>query len=143
MRFVHWGATSQDAIDTGFVLQLRQVLKEIDPEIDRLSTALASLVEQHRATLMVGRTWMQQALPTTFGFQAAGWLDAITRHRDRIALLQSRVLVLQFGGAVGTLAALGDKGALVGRALGEDLQLAIPDISFHTHRRAGFAARDD
>jgi 3-carboxy-cis,cis-muconate cycloisomerase len=134
MRFVHWGATSQDAIDTGFVLQLREVLKKMEAEIDRLSIALASLAEKHRATVMVGRTWMQQALPTTFGFEVAGWLDAIHRHRERLGDVQRRALVLQFGGAVGTLAALGGKGADVARALGENLQLTVPEIPWHSHR---------
>ena len=134
MRFVHWGATSQDAIDTGFALQLRAVLREIESEIDRLSVALANLAETHRATLVVGRTWMQQALPTTFGFQAAGWLDAVHRHRERLHDLQRRALVLQFGGAVSTLAALGGKGAAVARALGEELQLTVPEIPWHSHR---------
>jgi len=134
MRFVHWGATSQDAIDTGFILQLREVLEEFESEIDRLSAALAILAGKHRATLMVGRTWMQPALPTPFGFQVAGWLDAIHRHRARLRDLQRRALVLQFGGAVGTLAAFGGKGAEVARALGEELQLTVPEIPSHSHR---------
>ena len=132
--FVHWGATSQDVIDTGFVLQLRQALICIDAELDRLSNAIAQLVEKHRGTLVAGRTWMQQALPTTFGFKAAGWLDAIERHRARLAATEQRAIALQFGGAVGTLAALGNRGSDVAAALGRELSLQVPEISWHAHR---------
>jgi len=133
-RFVHWGATSQDAIDTGFLLQLRGVLAQTDAELARLAEALATLARKYRATPMAARTWLQQALPTTFGLKAAGWLDAVNRHRDRFSALGPRVLVLQFGGAAGTLAALGSKGVDVARALGEELHLAVPDAPWHSHR---------
>ncbi len=134
MRFVHWGATSQDASDTGFVLQLREALERIESELERLSAALAQLAQKHRASVVAGRTWMQQALPTTFGLKAAGWLDAVNRHRVRLGDLRRRALVLQFGGAVGTLAALGNKGLDVAKALGEELHLAVPDVPWHGHR---------
>jgi 3-carboxy-cis,cis-muconate cycloisomerase len=133
-RFVHWGATSQDAIDTGCVLQLRQALERIEPELATLADALARLARDHRATPAVARTWMQHALPTTFGLKAAGWLAAVDRDRARMAALRRLCLVLQFGGAVGTLAALGSKGLDVAEALGEDLGLAVPEVSWHTHR---------
>jgi len=133
-RFVHWGATSQDAMDTSFVLQLREALQHIEPELERLADALALLADKHRATPVAGRTWMQQALPTTFGLKAAGWLDAVTRHRVRLAEARRRALVVQFGGAVGTLAALGDKGMDVAAALGEELHLGVPDLPWHAHR---------
>ena len=133
-RFVHWGATSQDVIDTGFVLQLRRALERIDAELGRLADALAALARKYRETPVAGRTWMQQALPTTFGLKAAGWLDAVDRHRDRLHETRSRALVLQFGGAVGTLAALGDRGLDVSNALGEELHLAVPAIPWHSHR---------
>ncbi|MBZ5700904.1 MAG: 3-carboxy-cis,cis-muconate cycloisomerase [Acidobacteriia bacterium] len=133
-RFVHWGATSQDAIDTGFVLQLREALRHVEAELERLAGALAQLADKHRATPVAGRTWMQQALPTTFGLKAAGWLDAVTRHRARLAEARRRALVVQFGGAVGTLAALGNKGLEVAAALGEELHLAVPDLPWHAHR---------
>jgi 3-carboxy-cis,cis-muconate cycloisomerase len=133
-RLVHWGATSQDAIDTGFVLQLRPALESIEAEFEKLSAALAQLTVKHRATAMAGRTWMQQALPTTFGLKAAGWLDAANRHRVRLGAVRRRALVVQFGGAVGTLAALGNKGLEVARALGEELHLAVPDVPWHAHR---------
>lgn len=133
-RYVHWGATSQDAIDTGRVLQLRQALSSISAEFDLLAALLADLAHKHRSTLLAARTWMQQALPTTFGFQLAGWLDAIDRHRARLAETQARCLVLQFGGAVGTLAALGARGLDVAAMLAKELQLPVPELSWHSHR---------
>jgi len=132
--FVHWGATSQDAIDTGLVLQLRPALEHIEAELVRLAGALASLAREHRDTTIAGRTWMQHAVPTTFGLKAAGWLDAVERHLSRIAEARSRVLALQLGGAAGTLAALGDKGPEVASALAEDLRLSLPDLPWHAHR---------
>jgi 3-carboxy-cis,cis-muconate cycloisomerase len=132
--FVHWGATSQDAIDTGLVLQLRSALERIEAELDRLAQALATLAEAHRATPIAGRTWMQHAVPTTFGFEVAGGLEAILRHRDRIARLRDRALVLQLGGAVGTLAVLGDRGPEVAAELGAELKLPVPDLAWHAHR---------
>jgi 3-carboxy-cis,cis-muconate cycloisomerase len=134
MRYVHWGTTSQDVIDTGFVLQLRRALATIFAELGRLADALAALAKKHRETPAAGRTWMQQALPTTFGMKVAGWLDAVDRHRNRLDDVRRRSLVVQFGGAVGTLAALGDRGLDVSRALGEELGLGVPDIPWHSHR---------
>ena len=133
-RFVHWGATSQDAIDTGCILQMRGAFNLIDQDLARLSGSLVTLAETHRATPVVARTWMQQALPTTFGFIVAGWLDAVSRHRNRLAEIKPRVLTLQFGGAVGTLAALGGRGPEVAKALADDLRLSLPSIPWHTHR---------
>ncbi|MGB2643771.1 MAG: 3-carboxy-cis,cis-muconate cycloisomerase [Candidatus Acidiferrum sp.] len=133
-RYVHWGATSQDAIDTGRTLQLRQALAVISAEMDLLATILGELVHKNRGTLVVARTWMQQALPTTLGLQFAGWLDAIDRHRARLAETQERCLVLQFGGAVGTMAALGARGLDVAAALAKELQLPLPELPWHSHR---------
>jgi 3-carboxy-cis,cis-muconate cycloisomerase len=133
-RYVHWGATSQDAIDTGLVLQLRQALQSVGNDLDRLAAALAALATKHRSTIVVGRTWMQQALPTTFGMKVAGWLDAIDRHRGRLRDTRRRALVLQLGGAVGTLAALGGRGAEVSKHLAEELTLGLPEIPWHSHR---------
>ncbi len=133
-RYVHWGATSQDAIDTGLVLQLREALKLIAADLDRLTAGLAQLATKHRSTIVVGRTWMQQALPTTFGAKVAGWLDAVDRHRERLRETQGRVLVLQFGGAVGTLAALGTRSPEVAKILAEELGLGLPNITWHSHR---------
>jgi 3-carboxy-cis,cis-muconate cycloisomerase len=133
-RYVHWGATSQDTIDTGRVLQLRQALALISSELDLFAVVLGELVHKNRATLVVARTWMQQALPTTFGLKAAGWLDAIDRHRTRLAETQERCLVLQFGGAVGTMAALGARGLDVAANLSKELQLPLPELPWHSHR---------
>lgn len=132
--FVHWGATSQDVIDTGLVLQLRDALDLFTSDLGRLADALASLAKQHAALAMAGRTWLQQAPPVTLGLKAAGWLDAIERHRERLDELRPRVLVLEFGGAVGTLAALGDRGTKVAKALAEELRLALPAIPWHANR---------
>ena len=133
-RFVHWGATSQDAIDTAMVLQLRRALELMDQDLVRLATTLAALADKYRAAPIAARTWMQQALPTTFGFIVAGWLDAILRHRARLADLRARNLVLQFGGAVGTLAALSGRGPAVAQALAEELRLPLAPIPWHSHR---------
>jgi 3-carboxy-cis,cis-muconate cycloisomerase len=132
--FVHWGATSQDAMDTGLVLQLRAALALIEADLAKLAAGLAALAQKHRQTPMVGRTWLQHALPITFGLKAAGWLDAIERHRARIDELKPRLLVLQFGGAAGTLAALGDKGLVVAEALAADLKLTLPATPWHGAR---------
>lgn len=133
-RFVHWGATSQDAMDTAVVLQLRQALEVMDQDLARLTTTLAALADKYRAAPIAARTWMQQALPTTFGFIVAGWLDAILRHRARLADLRARNLALQFGGGVGTLAALSGRGPAVAKALAGELRMPLPPIPWHSHR---------
>ena len=132
--YVHWGATSQDAIDTGLVLQLRDALALIDAGLARLDRALVTQSRRHAATVLPARTWLQQALPTTLGVKLAGIVDALGRHRERMASLRSRALVLQFGGAVGTLASLGDDGLAVSEALGDALALAVPDMPWHAQR---------
>jgi 3-carboxy-cis,cis-muconate cycloisomerase len=132
--FVHWGATSQDAIDTGLVLQLRDALDLLARELAQFSSTLARVAETHQATLLAGRTWLQQASPVTLGLKVAGWLDAIHRRQARIAHARNEVLTLQFGGAVGTLAALGEKGPQVAAGLANDLKLKVPSIPWHTHR---------
>ena len=132
--YVHWGATSQDAIDTGLVLQLRSALGAIRGELQRLAELLAVLADRHRADLMAGRTLLQHAVPITFGLKAAGWLDAVTRHRARLREVMPRALALQLGGAAGTLAALGSDGPRVADALAGDLGLARPDVAWHAHR---------
>ncbi|AET88854.1 MULTISPECIES: 3-carboxy-cis,cis-muconate cycloisomerase [Caballeronia] len=133
-KYVHWGATSQDIIDTGVVLQLRAALDLIDADLRSLSGALAQQAQAHKATPMIGRTWLQQALPITLGLKFAQWLDAVTRHRARLDELKARALVLQFGGAAGTLASLRDKGSLVAQALADDLKLTLPALPWHTQR---------
>lgn len=133
-RWVHWGATSQDAIDTGMVLQLKRALAPIEADAEALASALAALAERHKATPLAGRTWLQHATPITFGLKGAGWLAALERDRQRLAQLRPRLLVLQFGGASGTLAALGDQGLAVAQALAVELGLELPDMPWHTQR---------
>jgi 3-carboxy-cis,cis-muconate cycloisomerase len=133
-RFVHWGATSQDVIDTAFVLQLRDALQLVEKDLAQLSGALKTLAVTHRDTVVVARTLMQQALPTTFGFIVATWLDAILRQRRRLQEIRPGVLSLQFGGAVGTLAALRGDGPEVARALASELQLTLPSAPWHAQR---------
>lgn len=133
-RYVHWGSTSQDVIDSGFMLQLRQALAAMQADLERLEQALVAAVQSHRTTPMVARTLLQHALPATFGLKLAGWLDAVTRHRRRLTDLGGRALALQFGGACGTLAALGDQGITVSGALAKELDLPQPNLPWHAHR---------
>ena len=132
--YVHWGATSQDAMDTGLVLQLRDAFDLIEADLARLADALARFAKKHKRTPMAGRTWMQQALPITLGLKAATALSAVERHRVRLTELRARVLVIQFGGAAGTLASLGDRGLDVAKALATALKLGDPDSPWHAHR---------
>jgi 3-carboxy-cis,cis-muconate cycloisomerase len=132
--FVHWGATSQDAIDTALVLQMREALALIYGDMQKLCDALSKMADEHRLTPIVARTWMQHAVPTTLGIKFAGWLDALGRHRQRFHETQNRCLALQFGGAAGTLAALGSQGGVVAKYLSEQLKLPLPQMPWHTHR---------
>jgi 3-carboxy-cis,cis-muconate cycloisomerase len=133
-RFVHWGATSQDATDTGLVLQMRAALASLEEDLRRLSDALATLAKLHARTPMIGRTLMQQAVPVTFGLKAAGWLSAVERSRKRVAAAGATARVLQFGGAAGTLASLGDRGLDVAKELAKALDLDLPELPWHTQR---------
>ncbi|HEY8553039.1 MAG TPA: 3-carboxy-cis,cis-muconate cycloisomerase [Burkholderiales bacterium] len=133
-RFVHWGATSQDVIDTGLVLQLRAACDLIEADVEALASAIARLARTHARTPLAARTLLQHALPTTFGLKLAGWLDALERDRARLRAARERILVLQFGGAAGTLAALGGHGLAVAAALARELGLACPALPWHTHR---------
>ncbi|WP_342708994.1 3-carboxy-cis,cis-muconate cycloisomerase [Bradyrhizobium sp. B124] len=133
-RYVHWGATTQDIMDTAVVLQLRDGLKIIEDDIAALRDILADLSKKYRDTPMAGRTHLQQALPVTFGYKTAIWLAAFDRHAARLAELKPRVLVGQFAGAAGTLASLGDKGFEVQQALCEELGLGIPISTWHVAR---------
>jgi adenylosuccinate lyase len=133
-EFVHWGATTQDILDTGMVLQIRDGLDAIEPSLRELLAEVAALARTHRDTVMAGRSHGQQALPITFGFKAAVWAAELRRHLDRLGGLRPRVLVGQFSGAVGTLAALGTQGEAVQRALFQELGLGEPVITWHTAR---------
>jgi len=133
-RAIHLGATSQDVLDTALVLQMQEALRLILAAIDRLDLALAKQVQTHAETVMTGRTWLQPGPPTTFGLKLAGTLAALRRHRARIHAAADRALVVQFGGAVGTLAALGSAGVEVSTELARILELKEPEIPWHTQR---------
>jgi 3-carboxy-cis,cis-muconate cycloisomerase len=136
--YVHWGATTQDIMDTAVVLQLRDAFALVDADIADLRRILAGLARKHRDTPMAGRTHLQQALPVTFGYKAAIWLDMFDRHAQRLAQARPRVLVGQFAGAAGTLASLGGKGLEVQQALMEELGLGVSVSTWHV-ARDGFA----
>jgi 3-carboxy-cis,cis-muconate cycloisomerase len=137
-RYVHWGATTQDIMDTAVVLQIRQGLAIIERDIDALRDILSRLSKRYRDTPMAGRTHLQQALPITFGYKTAIWLAMFDRHAERLAQSKPRVLVGQFAGAAGTLASLGSKGFDVQAALCEELGLGVPVATWHV-ARDGFA----
>jgi 3-carboxy-cis,cis-muconate cycloisomerase len=133
-RYVHWGATSQDIIDTAMVLQLRDATAIVLASLERASDAAAMLAERHAATVMAGRTWMQHATPTTFGLKAAGWMSALDRARAQLQGALAGAQVLQLGGASGTLAAFGDRGLEIARAMADELALAVPELPWHASR---------
>lgn len=133
-RWVHWGATSQDVLDTAAMLVARRALDVLVADLDGLSAACAALAEEHRQTPMAGRTLMQQALPITFGLKAAGWLAGTLDARARLVALRDHGLAVQLGGAAGTLASLGDHGPAVLRALARELDLPEPALPWHTAR---------
>ena len=133
-RYVHWGATSQDVIDTGTMLGLRAGIDALLADTDRAIAGFAGLARQHRDTAVVARTWLQHALPMPFGLKLAEYAAALHRSRKRLQRLRSETLALQFGGAAGTLAALGDKGLQVAERLAQELKLPLPDAPWHTHR---------
>ncbi|HHR3263403.1 TPA: 3-carboxy-cis,cis-muconate cycloisomerase [Klebsiella aerogenes] len=133
-RYVHWGATSQDAIDTGFVLQLRGALAATDSLLQSLIDAFAEQAQRYQHTVMPGRTWMQHALPVTFGLKLAGTLDTLLRWQQRLIEMRPRVLALQFGGAAGTLDSLKQQASQVAQALAQTLDLQLPDTPWHSQR---------
>ena len=133
-RFVHWGATSQDIIDTAAVLAMRDGANLIGRDLDRAIKSLAALARRHRKKPMAGRTWLQQALPITFGLKAARWAAMLARVRVQLHDAASAAAVLQFGGAAGTLASLGAKGPVVAKRLADELQLTLPDLPWHGER---------
>lgn len=131
---VHRGATAQDVMDTALVLNLRVALDRFDARLLEIAASLTELAERHRDSAMAGRTRSQQAVPVTFGLKAAGWLLPIVRHRQRLAELRPRVLVVQFGGAAGTLAVLGGRGEEVVRGLADELSLGVAPMPWHSQR---------
>src|SRR5882757_4448030 len=132
-RYVHWGTTSQDVIDTATMLMLRAGIDALLGDTNRAIAGFAKLARQHRNTAVVARTWLQHALPMPFGLKLAEYAAALHRSRARLRRLRSEGLALQFGGAAGTLAALGDKGLLVAAKLAAELKLPLPDAPWHTH----------
>ncbi len=133
-RYVHWGATSQDVIDTGMVLQLRAAIDALLGDLARAVTGFAEQAGQHRTTPMAGRTLLQHALPIPFGLKLAGYAAALARSAQRLQDLRNTNLVLQFGGAAGSLASLGEHGLGVAEHLAAELNLPLPDAPWHTHR---------
>ena len=135
-RYLHWGATTQDIMDTATVLQLRAALDLVAADLAAIDDALARLARDHRDTVMAGRTHLQHALPVTFGFKAAVWLSMIRRHAERLQQLKPRLLVVEFAGAAGTLASLGTRGLEVQEGLARELGLGVPLATWHAARDA-------
>jgi 3-carboxy-cis,cis-muconate cycloisomerase len=133
-RYVHWGATSQDVIDTAAMLTLRAGVEALLSDVARAVKGFARLARQHRNTAAVARTWLQHALPMPFGLKLAEYAAALHRSGVRLKRLRDETIVLQFGGAAGTLAALGDKGWQVAEKLSDELDLRLPDAPWHGHR---------
>jgi len=133
-RWVHYGATTQDILDTGTVLQMREGLAILENDLQGTIEALAELSQKHRNTVMAGRTFQQLAAPITFGYKSAIWLDELLRHKERLQQLKPRLMVGQCSGAVGTFATLGDKGILVQQKMMALLELEVPAISWHVAR---------
>ncbi|MBF0277814.1 MAG: 3-carboxy-cis,cis-muconate cycloisomerase [SAR324 cluster bacterium] len=135
-HYIHWGATTQDIMDTALILQLKEGLTLFERSLDRVIEHLGNLADLHRNTLMAGRTHSQQALPITFGYKVAGWLAPLLRHRMRLTEMRPRLCVVQFGGAAGTLAALGEQGMEVMEHLAKKLTLELPLVPWHSQRDA-------
>jgi 3-carboxy-cis,cis-muconate cycloisomerase len=133
-HYLHWGATSQDIVDTAMVVRLREVLVILEERLEAVLQAMEDLIVEHNGTLMVARTRWQQAVPTTFGYKVSLWAEPFRRHLERLSQLKPRLLCLSLGGAAGTLAALGDKAESVTAHLAEELDLHLPPTSWHTQR---------
>ncbi|HLW61166.1 MAG TPA: adenylosuccinate lyase family protein [bacterium] len=133
-EYVHWGATTQDIMDTAVVLQLRRVHGILTRDLQFLIDIAADLAKRYRDTLMAGRTHGQHALPITFGFKVAVWIAELARHRERLQSIAARLFVGQFAGAAGTLASLGAQGLVVQREMMRELGLGVPSIAWHVAR---------
>jgi 3-carboxy-cis,cis-muconate cycloisomerase len=132
--YVHWGATSQDVIDTALVLELRAVIDALIADLNRAIEGFATLIGRHRRTAVAGRTMLQHAVPMPFGLKLAGYAAALARSRERLRRLRRDALVLQFGGATGTLAAFHERGFDVAERLAALLDLPLPESPWHSHR---------
>ncbi|MBJ9723475.1 3-carboxy-cis,cis-muconate cycloisomerase [Acinetobacter calcoaceticus] len=133
-RYVHWGATSQDILDTACILQCRDALNIVEAQLQQCYTTALQQAKQYRYQVMIGRTWLQQALPITLGHKLARWASAFKRDLDRVQAMKSRVLTAQLGGAVGSLASLQDQGSLVVSAFAKQLNLTVPTSTWHGER---------
>ncbi|MBR0648908.1 3-carboxy-cis,cis-muconate cycloisomerase [Roseomonas terrae] len=133
-RWTHWGATTQDIMDTALVLQIRDGLALVETDLRATVAALAAMAAAHRDTVMAGRTHLQHALPVTFGYKVAVWLAPLLASLEDLPRIRRRALRLSFGGAAGTLASLGDKGLAVTRELAKELDLAEADVPWHVAR---------
>lgn len=133
-EYLHWGATTQDILDTGFILQIKEALKIIDRDLLEVEGKLLELAKRHRDTLMAGRTHGQHALPLTFGFKVSVWVREVRRNIERLKECRSRLLVGQLAGGVGTFASFGEKGPEIQRLVIEELGLKVPDICWHSSR---------
>ena len=131
-EWCHWGATTQDITDTATILQIRESLAIIEADINAISDSLAALAKKYRDTPMAGRSNLQQAVPITFGYKCATYLAAFERHKQRLRQLRDRVFVFEFGGAAGTLSSLGRDGLRTQVELAKELNLAQPEIAWHT-----------
>jgi 3-carboxy-cis,cis-muconate cycloisomerase len=130
---VHRGATSQDIVDTAAMLLAKRAIGVMQADLARAADAAAGLAAAHRASIMIGRTLLQQAVPVTFGLVAAGWLTSLDEARAGLDSVGPR-LAVQFGGAAGTLASLGEAGQRVAALLAAELGLAVPVLPWHTDR---------
>lgn len=133
-QYIHWGATSQDLVDTAQMLELKEAYKVIYQSLRRIEADLLNIVEQHADTIMAGRTHNVQALPITFGYKVAVWAREIRRHIERLKECRERIFVVQLSGAVGTMAGFGSKGPEIQSLVAKDLDLGVPDISWHASR---------
>ena len=131
--YVHRGATSQDVLDTAAVLVARSACGLVDRDLAKVTDLCAALADEHRGTVMAARTLLQQAVPTTFGYTAAGWLVGVVEARERLTRA-ANALPAQLGGAAGTLAAVGDDGAELLRLYAAELDLPEPPLPWHTRR---------
>lgn len=133
-RWVHFGATTMDVMDTALVLQVRRAVPLVLSNLEQVRKGLHDLADKHRHTVMAGRSKQQHALPVTFGYKVAVWLDQLDRQRRALQMASEQVNVVQFGGGVGTLAALGETGLTVRAHLAHELGLTDPDITWHVSR---------
>ncbi|MGI8807038.1 MAG: class-II fumarase/aspartase family protein [Acidimicrobiales bacterium] len=133
-EYLHYGATTQDIIDTGLVMEMRSVLDEIGHEMESLILGLAELAADHRDTLMIGRTHARPALPTTFGLKVAGWIDELLRHTGRVEAMRGRVLVVELFGGVGTMAGFDGRGRELVERFALYLSLDPPAVAWHVAR---------